>query len=67
VAAAFEVTCVTRAEAAARAPRVGLMLSSQCGPAEAGAAHGVAGMLHNAGCEILEIAPPKTWAARCTG
>jgi amidase len=59
VAAAFEVTCVTRAEAVLpERPRVGLMLSSQCGPAQAGAAHGVAGMLHNVGCEILEIASP---------
>jgi amidase len=68
VAAAFEATCVTRAEAVLpERPRVGLMLSIAVRTGAGGAAHGVAGMLHNAGCEILEIAPRTTWAGRCMG
>jgi amidase len=59
VAAAFEATRVTRAESVLPdRPRVGLALSDRCGAAEVGAAHGLAGMLHNAGCEVVEIAAP---------
>ncbi len=59
VATAFEATRATRAEAVLpERPRIGLALSPRCGAAEVGAAHGVAGMLHEAGCEIVEIAAP---------
>jgi amidase len=59
VTAAFEAVRVTSAEARLpETPRIGLMLSARCGAAEVGAAHGVAGMLHNAGCTITQIAAP---------
>jgi amidase len=59
VVAAFEATCVSKAEAVLpETPRVGLAIPEGCGPAEVGATHGVAGLLHNAGCEIAEIASP---------
>jgi amidase len=59
VVAAFEATCVSKAAAdLPETPRVGLAIPEGCGPAEVGATHGVAGLLHNAGCEIAEIASP---------
>jgi amidase len=59
VVTAFEATRVTRAEADLPAtPCIGLALSERCSAVDAGAAHGIAGMLHNAGCKIVEIAAP---------
>jgi hypothetical protein len=59
VAAAFEATRVTRAEASLpETPRVGLALRTHVRRGGGRRGPRVAGMLHNAGCEIVEIAAP---------
>lgn len=59
VAAAFELIRATGAETALpETPRIGLAISSECGPEEAEATARVGALLVEAGCHVAEIAAP---------